>query len=325
VRLCRRRFWKGEYEFDKICAYQTLYECLEQLSLMMAPISPFFADWMFNNLNKITNRVNSESAHLTKYPIANNSYIDTELEARMELAQLSSSLVLSIRKKVNIKVRQPLQKLMIPVLDAKIESRLRLVEDLIKNEVNVKEIEYITETEGVIKKKAKANFKTLGAKLGGKMKAAAALINNLDQQQIAIMEREQSLNIIVDGEQIILAPEDMDIIAEDIPGWSVAHKDSLTVALDISISEELQHEGNAREIVNRIQKIRKDADYELTDRIAVFIEKNEQLNDSIIKFYTYICAEILADKIDIIDNVSDGVEIEVNETPIKIQVLKNRQ
>jgi isoleucyl-tRNA synthetase len=325
VRLCRRRFWKGEYEFDKICAYQTLYECLEQLSLMMAPISPFFADWMFNNLNKITNRVNSESVHLAKYPIANNSYIDTELEARMELAQLSSSLVLSIRKKVNIKVRQPLQKLMIPVLDAKIESRLRLVEDLIKNEVNVKEIEYITETEGVIKKKAKANFKTLGAKLGGKMKAAAALINNLDQQQIAIMEREQSLNIMVDGEQIILTPEDMDIIAEDIPGWSVAHKDSLTVALDISISEELQHEGNAREIVNRIQKIRKDADYELTDRIAVFIEKNEQLNDSIIKFYTYICAEILADKIDIIDNVSDGIEIEVNETPIKIQVLKNRQ
>jgi isoleucyl-tRNA synthetase len=243
----------------------------------------------------------------------------------MDLAQLSSSLVLSIRKKVNIKVRQPLQKLMIPVLDAKIESRLRLVEDLIKNEVNVKEIEYITETEGVIKKKAKANFKTLGAKLGGKMKTAAALINNLDQQQIAIMEREQSLNIMVDGEQIILTPEDMDIIAEDIPGWSVAHKDSLTVALDISISEELQHEGNAREIVNRIQKIRKDADYELTDRIAVFIEKNAQLNDSIIKFYTYICAEILADKMDIIDNVSDGVIIEVNETPIKIQVLKNRQ
>jgi isoleucyl-tRNA synthetase len=325
VRLCRRRFWKGEYEFDKICAYQTLYECLEQLSLMMAPISPFFADWMFNNLNKITNRVNSESAHLSKYPIVNDSYIDTELEARMELAQLSSSLVLSIRKKVNIKVRQPLQKLMIPVLDARIESRLRLVEDLIKNEVNVKEIEYITETEGVIKKKAKANFKTLGAKLGGKMKAAAALINNLDQQQIASMEREQSLTLMVDGEQIIFTTEDMDIIAEDIPGWSVAHKDSLTVALDISISEELQQEGNAREIVNRIQKLRKDADYELTDRISVLIEKNEQLNNSIIKFYTYICAEILADKMDIIDNVSDGVEIEVNETPIKIQVLKNRQ
>jgi isoleucyl-tRNA synthetase len=323
VRLCRRRFWKGEYEFDKICAYQTLYECLEQLSLMMAPISPFFADWMFNNLNKVTNRINSESVHLANYSTANDSYIDQELEARMELAQVTSSLVLSIRKKVNIKVRQPLQKLMIPVLDPKVESRLRLVEDLIKNEVNVKEIEYITETEGVIKKKAKANFKTLGAKLGGKMKAAAAIINSLGQHEIAEMERSKSLQIIVDGDTILLAPEDMEIIAEDIPGWSVANKDSLTVALDISISEELQHEGNARELVNRIQKIRKDADFELTDRISVLIEKNEQLNESIIKFYAYICAEILADKIDIIDNISEGIEIEVNETPIKVQVLKN--
>lgn len=325
VRLCRRRFWKGEYEFDKICAYQTLYECLEQLSLMMAPISPFFADWMFNNLNKVTNRINSESVHLAKYSTENETYIDKELEARMELAQISSSLVLSIRKKVNIKVRQPLQKLMIPVLDPKVATRLRLVEDLIKNEVNVKEIEYITETEGVIKKKAKANFKTLGAKLGGKMKAAATIINNLGQHEIAEMERNQSLQIIVDEESILLTPEDMEIIAEDIPGWSVANKDSLTIALDISISDELQHEGNARELVNRIQKIRKDADFELTDRISLFIEKNEQLNESIIKFYTYICAEILADKIDLIDNISEGIEIEVNETPIKVQVLKNIQ
>jgi isoleucyl-tRNA synthetase len=324
VRLCRRRFWKGEYEFDKICAYQTLYECLEQLSLMMAPISPFFADWMFNNLNKVTNRISSESVHLTKYPTANESYIDTELEARMELAQITSSLVLSIRKKVNIKVRQPLQKLMIPVLDSKIEGRIRLVEDLIKNEVNVKEIEYITETEGVIKKKSKANFKTLGAKLGNKMKSAAAMINNLDQHQISIMEREKSLAIIVEGEEIMLTPDDLEIIAEDIPGWSVANKDSLTVALDISVSDELQHEGNARELVNRIQKIRKDADFELTDRITIRIEKNDQLNESIIKFYSYICAEIQADKIDIIANISEGIEIEVNETPLKIQVIKNK-
>jgi len=323
VRLCRRRFWKGDYEFDKICAYQTLYECLEQLSLMMAPISPFFADWMFNNLNKVTNRINSESVHLSKYPNSNESYIDNELEARMELAQKTSSLVLSIRKKVNIKVRQPLQKLMIPVLDAKIESRLRLVEDLIKNEVNVKEIEYITETEGVIKKKAKANFKTLGAKLGAKMKAAAAIINNLDQHQISSMEREQFLSIVVDGEEITLAPDDMEIIAEDIPGWSVANKENLTVALDINISDELQDEGNAREFVNRIQKIRKDADFELTDRIVVRIEKKENLNTSIINFYSYICAEILADNIEFLDNIPDGVEIEVNESTFKVQVLKN--
>lgn len=323
VRLCRRRFWKGDYEFDKICAYQTLYECLEQLSIMMAPISPFFADWMFNNLNKVTNRINSESVHLTKYSIANESYIDTELEARMELAQKISSLVLSIRKKVNIKVRQPLQKLMIPVLDSKIESRLRLVEDLIKNEVNVKEIEYITETEGVIKKKAKANFKTLGAKLGGKMKAAAAIINSLDQHQISLMERDSSLTISVDGESILLSPEDMEIIAEDIPGWSVGNKENLTVALDISISPELQDEGNAREFVNRIQKIRKDADFELTDRILVRIEKNENLNTSIINFYSYICAEILADNIEFLDNIPEGIAIEVNESTFKVQVLKN--
>ncbi|MES2478722.1 MAG: isoleucine--tRNA ligase [Bacteroidota bacterium] len=323
VRLCRRRFWKGDYEFDKICAYQTLYECLEQLSLMMAPISPFFADWMFNNLNKITNRKDSESVHLYNYPVANEAYIDTDLEARMELAQITSSLVLSIRKKVNIKVRQPLQKLMIPVLDPTIESRLRQVEDLIKNEVNVKEIVYITETEGVINKKAKANFKTLGAKLGGKMKAAAAMINNLDQHQISIMEREQKLSITVEGEEIVLLPEDMEIIAEDIPGWSVANKDSLTVALDISISAELQDEGNAREFVNRIQKIRKDADFELTDRILVRMEKNENLNTSIINFYSYICAEILADNIEFLDNIPEGIDIEVNETTFKVQVLKN--
>lgn len=323
VRLCRRRFWKGDYEFDKICAYQTLYECLEQLSLMMAPISPFFADWMFNNLNKVTNRKNSESVHLYNYPVANEAYIDTDLEARMELAQITSSLVLSIRKKVNIKVRQPLQKLMIPVLDPAIESRLRKVEDLIKNEVNVKEIVYITETEGVINKKAKANFKTLGAKLGGKMKSAAAIINNLDQHQISIMEREQKLSISVEGEEIVLLPEDMEIIAEDIPGWSVANKDNLTVALDISISTELQDEGNAREFVNRIQKIRKDADFELTDRILVRMEKNENLNTSIINFYSYICAEILADNIEFLDNIPDGIDIEVNETTFKVQVLKN--
>lgn len=323
VRLCRRRFWKGEYEFDKICAYQTLYECLEQLSILMAPISPFFADWMFSNLNKITGRNGSQSVHLSKYPIANESYIDTDLEERMELAQTASSLVLSIRKKVNVKVRQPLQKLMIPVLDAKIATQLRLVEELVKNEVNVKEIDYITETEGVISKKAKANFKTLGAKLGGKMKAAAAIINNLDQHSISLMEREKSLVIHIDGEEISLSPEDMDIIAEDIPGWSVANKDSLTVALDITVTEELQEEGNARELVNRIQKIRKDADFQLTDRITVRIGKNEKLNAGIIKFYSYICAEILADNIEFIDNISEGIEIEVNETPVKVQVLKN--
>ncbi|GAA4453246.1 isoleucine--tRNA ligase [Rurimicrobium arvi] len=323
VRLCRRRFWKGEYEADKIAAYQTLYECLEQISLLMAPISPFFADWMFNNLNKITGRNNSESVHLSKYPKPNEAYIDLELEERMELAQLTSSLVLSIRKKVNIKVRQPLQKIMVPVLNDSIENQLKQIEALIKNEVNVKEIAYIREAEGVISKKAKANFKTLGAKLGGKMKAAAAVIGNLDQHQIAQFERDRSLSLDIDGAMVTFTPEDIEVVAEDIPGWSVASKDGLTVALDVTITDELRDEGNAREFINRIQKIRKDNDYELTDKITVSVEKNDLLNSSIIKFYSYICAEILASDIIFSENISDGVDVEVNETTLKVQVLKN--
>lgn len=323
VRLCRRRFWKGEYEADKISAYQTLYECLEQICLLMAPIAPFFADWMYNNLNSITQRKGATSVHLAQYPEAQEAHIDQDLEERMELAQTASSLVLSIRKKVNIKVRQPLQKLMIPVLDAKIESQLRGVEDLIKNEVNVKEIEYIKESEGVIKKKAKANFKTLGAKLGPKMKAAAAIINNLDQKSIALMERNKSLNIEIEGTPIVLSVEDLEIIAEDIPGWSVANKDNLTVALDININEQLRDEGNARELVNRIQKIRKESNFDLTDRIILRLEKNEKLSPSIINFNSYICAEILADNIEFFNNIESGIDIEVNEITIKTQLIKN--
>lgn len=323
VRLCRRRFWKGDYEADKISAYQTLYECLEQLSLLMAPISPFFADWMFNNLNKITNRKSCESVHLENYPKPNAAQIDTDLEERMELAQLASSLVLSIRKKVNIKVRQPLQKIMVPVLNHKTEEQLRKVEELVKNEVNVKEIEYLRDAEGVIRKKAKANFKTLGAKLGPKMKAAAALIGELSQSQIAELERNRSLQLDIDGNIYDFSPEDIEVSAEDIPGWSVAGKDGLTVALDISITDELRDEGNAREFINRVQKIRKDNQYELTDKVQVIVEKNEALNSSIIKFYSYICAEILASDIIFSENMSAFEEIELNETTLKIQVLKN--
>lgn len=323
VRLCRRRFWKGDYESDKISAYQTLYECLEQISLLMAPISPFFADWMFNNLNKITSRSKYESAHLAEYPKPNSSIIDKDLEERMELAQLASSLVLSIRKKVNIKVRQPLQKIMVPVLNDKIEEQLRKVEELIKNEVNVKEVAYLRDSEGVISKKAKANFKTLGAKLGSKMKAAAAVIAEMSQHQIAEFEKNKSIQLEIDGTQYAFSPEDIEVNAEDVPGWSVAGKDGLTVALDITITDELSDEGNAREFINRIQKIRKDNNYALTDKIRVVVEKNESLNSSIIKHYSYICAEILASDINFSENMSEYEEIEVNETTVKIQVLKN--
>ncbi|MFN4247663.1 MAG: isoleucine--tRNA ligase [Flavipsychrobacter sp.] len=324
VRLCRRRFWKGEYEHDKICAYQTLYECLEKLSLLMAPISPFFADWLYSNLNNITKRFEAQSVHLADFPVADADVIDAELEERMRLAQDVSSLVLSLRKKVNIKVRQPLQKILIPVLDAHMKEQVQKVEDLIKGEVNVKEFEYLTETEGFIKKKVKPNFKSLGAKMGAKMKAVAAAITALDQQQISALEKDGGYTLTVDGEQIDIAREDVDIIAEDIPGWSVANKDTLTVALDITVTPELQDEGNARELVNRIQKIRKETGLELTDRIAVSVEEHEPLKSAILNFSEYICTEILADKLEIVPQVSEGTEIEVNEAILKVLITKKQ-
>lgn len=324
VRLCRRRFWKGEYEHDKICAYQTLYECLEKLSLLMAPISPFFADWLYCNLNNITKRYEAKSVHLADFPVADADVIDAELEERMRLAQDVSSLVLSLRKKVNIKVRQPLQKILIPVLDAHMKEQVQRVEDLIKGEVNVKEFEYLTETEGFIKKKVKPNFKSLGAKMGAKMKAVAAAITALDQHQITALEKDGGYTLTVDGEPIDIVREDVDIIAEDIPGWSVANKDTLTVALDITVTPELQDEGNARELVNRIQKIRKETGLELTDRIAVSVEEHEPLKSAILNFSEYICTEILADRLEIVPQVSEGTEIEVNEAILKVLITKKQ-
>jgi isoleucyl-tRNA synthetase len=324
VRLCRRRFWKGEYEHDKICAYQTLYECLETISLLMAPIAPFFADWLFCNLNSVTKRLNtSTSVHLGDFPAVDESVIDTELEERMQLAQDISSLVLSLRKKVNIKVRQPLQKILIPVMDKHMREQIEKIAELVKNEVNVKQIEYLTETEGFIKKKLKPNFKSLGARMGTKMKAVAAAINALDQHQISELEKAKGYTLQLDGEAIHIGMEDVEIIAEDIPGWSVANKDSLTVALDITVSPDLQDEGNARELVNRIQKIRKESGLELTDRINVKIEESEALKSAIINFGDYICAEILADNIQITNNITEGTEIEVNEAIIKVIINKN--
>ncbi|MBL7683501.1 MAG: isoleucine--tRNA ligase [Flavipsychrobacter sp.] len=324
VRLCRRRFWKGEYEHDKICAYQTLYECLETLSLLMAPISPFFADWLYSNLNNITKRYEAKSVHLADYPVANVDVIDTELEERMHLAQDVSSLVLSLRKKVNIKVRQPLQKILIPVLDAHMNEQVQKVEDLIKGEVNVKDIEYLSDTEGFIRKKVKPNFKSLGAKMGAKMKAVAAIISAMDQQQISALEKDGGYTLTVDGEPIDIVREDVDIIAEDIPGWSVANKDTLTVALDITVTPHLQDEGNARELVNRIQKIRKETGLELTDRIAVSVEEHEPLKTAILNFSDYICTEILADKLEIVPQISEGTEIEVNEAILKVLISKKQ-
>ena len=322
VRLCRRRFWKGEYEQDKICAYQTLYECLETITRLIAPVSPFFSDTIFQNLNAVTNRFKAESVHHINYPVADESAIDELLEERMQLAQDASSLVLSLRKKVNIKVRQPLQKVLIPVLNASMKEQLQKVEDLVKAEVNVKEIEYLNPDNTFISKKIKPNFVALGKKLGAKMKAVSAALAQFTQEDIALLEKEGQYNLPVGGEPVILQITDVDISSEDIPGWTVANKGSLTVALDVTITPELEAEGNAREFVNRIQKIRKDNGFDLTDRIEVKVTAVNGLKDSLAQFKDYICAEILADKLEFLPEIQAGTEIEINDVLLNVIVLK---
>lgn len=322
VRLCRRRFWKGEYEQDKICAYQTLYECLETITRLIAPISPFFSDTIFQHLNAVTGRFGVESVHHADYPVADELKIDTSLEERMQLAQDSSSLILSLRKKVNIKVRQPLQKVLIPVMNTLMKEQLQKVEDLVKAEVNVKEIEYLDPDNTFISKKIKPNFVALGKKLGPKMKAVSAALAQFTQSDIALLEKEGQYNLPVDGEPVILQITDVDITSEDIPGWTVANKGSLTVALDITITPELEAEGNAREFVNRIQKIRKDSGFELTDRISVSVSAANGLKDSLAKYKAYICAEILADELEFSSVIKDGIVIDINDVSLNVIVSK---
>lgn len=322
VRLCRRRFWKGEYEHDKISAYQTLYECLETITRLIAPISPFFSDAVFQNLNAITKRFKEGSVHHVLFPVANEEAIDKLLEERMQLAQDASSLILSLRKKVNIKVRQPLQRVLIPVLDPSMKEQLQKVEELIKAEVNVKEIEYPDPSNTIIRKKIKANFVALGKKLGPKMKAVTTALSQFTQDDILTIEKQGEYNLTIDGEPVILQISEVEISSEDIPGWTVAGKGRLTVALDITITPELEAEGNAREFVNRIQKIRKDSGFELTDRIEVKVSASNGMKSSLAKFNTYICAEILADKLEIVPEVLEGIEVEINDVSLKVIVSK---
>jgi len=323
VRLCRRRFWKGEYGQDKISAYQTLYECLETVVKLMAPLSPFFSDAVFRNLNAVTGRFKVESVHHANFPVAEESVIDTSLEERMRLAQEVCSLVLSLRKKVNIKVRQPLEKILIPVLEPAMKTQLEKVENLILSEVNVKKVEYLTETEGFIKKKIKPNFVALGKKLGPKMKAVSAAISNLSQHDISLLEQNGTLDLQLEGETFELKINEVDLIADDIPGWSVATKGALTVALDIILTDALKKEGDAREFVNRVQNLRKDTGLELTDRIIVKVAEIDGLQSSLNEFKNYICAEILADNIDIVSDLPEGTDIEVNDFRVKVRIIKN--
>ncbi len=322
VRLSRRRFWKGEYEHDKLSAYQTLYECLETLTKLIAPVSPFFADWLFQNLNDVTARSEFKSVHFTRFPEVNNEAINSDLEERMKLAQDASSLILSIRKKINIKVRQPLKKALIPVMNSVMKMQLEKVEDLICSEVNIKEIEYLGADNEFIHKRIKPNFVLLGKKLGAKMKAVSGALAKFSQQDIGKLERDGNTRIIIDGEYIEIALEEVEINSEDVPGWMVATKGPLTVALDVTVTPELEREGNARELVNRIQKIRKDQEFELTDRINVQIGGAKTLEETIREFNYYICAEILADKLDLVAELTHGTLIEVNDVPLKVFVTK---
>ncbi|MFT3679870.1 MAG: isoleucine--tRNA ligase [Ferruginibacter sp.] len=326
VRLCRRRFWKGEYETDKVSAYQTLYECLETVLILMAPVSPFFTDALYSNLTAVTGRNKAESIHHLLYPKADSAVIDTELEKRMQLAQDLCSLILSVRKKVNIKVRQPLQKVSIPGIDAGMVSRIKQVEDIIKAETNIKEVEILSTDNNFIRKKAKANFKTLGKKLGPKMKWAAETILAFDNSTIdKAMEGNYLLNPGYEAageEAIILNPEDMEVATDEIPGYEVASRGPLTVALDVTLTEELVSEGIAREFVNKVQNIRKDNGYALTDRINVEVLENKDVQPAIIRYKDYICAEILADSLAFLPVLTNGLEIEVNNAIIKVNILK---
>lgn len=326
VRLCRRRFWKGEYEHDKICAYQTLYECLETIVKLIAPIAPFFADWLYNNLNEVTARFEHSSVHHAYFPKADESVINIALEKRMLLAQETSSLILSLRKKVNIKVRQPLQKVFIPAMDVEMADNIKLVEEIIKAETNIKEIDILAHDNDFIRKKAKANFKTLGKKLGGKMKWAAAEIEKFDDSMIEkVLKGDYILNAdaVSNGEEpVIIGAEDLEIITDEIPGYEIAGKGFITVALDVTISPALKAEGNARELVNRIQTLRKETGLELTDRISVTITENADLQPSLIEFKDYICREILADSLEFGTNIV-GTSIEVNNTSLIVNLKKS--
>ncbi|MEZ5045456.1 MAG: isoleucine--tRNA ligase [Chitinophagaceae bacterium] len=323
VRLSRRRFWKGEYELEKICAYQTLYECLITLSKLIAPISPFFSDWLYQQLNAITQLETQASVHHTDYPIADSSLIQIALEEKMQLAQDVTSLILSLRKKANIKVRQPLQKVLIPAMSEKIKSQIEAVQEIIKAEVNIKEIQFLDASNNLIKKKAKANFKSLGAKLGSQMKEAAQLIAAFDLQTINSFQEKGAFTLNLKESTIELTQEDIEISSDDIPGLLVANKGVLTVALDIDLSDNLIEEGLARELVNKIQKLRKDNQLELTDKITVQLEDAELLKKAVNNFNAYICTEILADKIEFTTNLINPSLIDVNENMIKIYIYKN--
>ena len=323
VRLSRRRFWKGEYEADKIAAYQTLYTCLVTIAKLMAPVAPFYADRLYKDLVSVTGKENKESVHLTDFPVANESYIDKSLESKMQKAQTISSLVLSLRKKESIKVRQPLQKIMIPIANATERAEIEAVANLIKHEVNVKEIELLEDASGILVKQIKPNFKTLGPKFGKDMKAIATAVQEFGQAEIAQFEKAQTYSLQLPDKTVTLSLDDVEISTQDIEGWLVATAGSLLVALDIHITPELRQEGIARELVNRIQNIRKDNDYDITDRIQIRLQAHPALQAAVTANEAYIRNETLTDSITFIESLPEGEEIAFDEVTTRIVVAKS--
>jgi isoleucyl-tRNA synthetase len=316
VRLSRRRYWGGSYDKDKISAYQTLYTCLNTVAKLSAPMVPFYADLLYSDLNKISGKETDQSVHLSDFPVADETLIDRDLEERMAIAQKASSMILSLRRKEKLKVRQPLAKIMIPVLSKDFQEKFDAVKNIILSEVNVKEVEYLTDAAGIISKKIKANFKTLGPKYGKLMKQISGEIAGFSQEDISLLEKSGSRDLSINGEPIILSLEDVEIQTEDVPGWLVASEGGLTIALDINLTEELKQEGIAREFINKIQNIRKDSDFEVTDRIVLKIQKNEKFNLAVENFRDYISNQTLANELVLVDLInqtsSHTVEIDTD-------------
>ena len=322
VRLNRKRFWGSSMSTDKLSAYQTLYTCLETVAKLMAPIAPFYADRLYMDLIGVTGRDSVVSVHLANFPVADESLIDTELEARMQMAQDVTSMVLALRRKVNIKVRQPLQCIMIPVVDEEQKRHIDAVKDLIMTEVNVKEVRFVEGASGVLVKKVKCDFKKLGPKFGKQMKAVAAAVAGMSQEAIAELEKNGKYTFQLDGGEAVVEAADVEIFSEDIPGWLVANEGKLTVALEVTVTDDLKREGIARELVNRIQNIRKSSGFEITDKISIVLSKNPNTDDAVNEYNTYICNQVLANSLTLADEVADGTELSFDDFSLYVKVTK---
>ena len=323
VRLSRRRFWKGDYQADKISAYQTLYTCMNTIAKLGAPIAPFFMDRLYLDLNFVTKKENFESIHLSEFPVYDESFVDKALERKMENAQTISSLVLSLRAKEKIKVRQPLQKIMIPVDNKQQKEEILAVSDLIKHEVNIKEIELLEDASDILVKQIKPNFKVLGPRFGKDMKQIASAVNGFTSENIKNIEQNGVLDVEINGKNITLERTDVEITSQDIEGWLVANEGALTVALDVTITEDLRREGIARELVNRIQNLRKDSGFEVTDRIDVKLQKDNQVVNAVSENIDYIKTETLTEELEIIEQVNNGIEIAFDEVNTKLFIEKH--